>query len=212
MPLPETPASRRTAILDAARLCFLDRGFIRTSISDIIAISGGSRATVYEEFGSKEGLFAALIASILEQMQLPDIASGPPDTVLREVGASYMEQLMDQEALALYRVVSGESSHIRQLGPAIFDAGPQAAAAALAERFAAWMREGVLKINDPEKAATLFLAMVEGDLHRAAILWSRLPSADEIAANIDAAVDLFLNGAQHGQPAATAIPASAAVR
>ena len=202
MPLSDAPERRRSAILKAARLCFLDRGFVRTSITDIIAISGGSRATVYDEFGSKEGLFAALIASILEQMRLPDIPDGPVEVVLREVGTSYMEQLMDPEALALYRVVLGESSHIRQLGPAIFAAGPQAAAAALATRFAAWARDGLLVLDDAERAAALFLGMVEGDLHRAAILWSRSPTAEEIAANVDAAVELFLHGARPARKAA----------
>lgn len=210
MAQPEMPIGRRAALLRAARLCFLDRGFVRTSISDIIAIAGGSRATVYEEFGSKEGLFAALIAAILEQMHLPDIATGPPDVVLRQAGLNYMEQLMDPEALALYRVVSGESSHIRELGQAIFAAGPQAAAAALAVRFAAWKQTGVLDVDDPEKAATLFLAMVEGDLHRAAILWSRAPTGREIEDNVEAAVELFLSGALPVRPSIiTRTPAAA---
>lgn len=195
---------RRAAFLRAARLCFLDRGFIRTSISDVIAISGGSRATVYELFGSKEGLFAALIASVLEQMKLPEIPDGSPEEVLRELGLSYMEQLMDPEALALYRVVLGESAHIRQLGPAIFDAGPRAAAAALAERLEAWVDDGALALADPGRAATLFLAMVEGDLHRAAVLWSRAPSPEQVADHVDAAVELFLRGAR---PAPRAVAA-----
>jgi len=187
---------RRAAILRAARLCFLDRGFVRTSISDVIAISGGSRATIYEEFGSKEGLFAALIASILDQMRLPEIADGPPAEVLREVGLHYMEQLMDAEALALYRVVLGESAHVRQLGPAIFAAGPRSAARALAARLEDWKRSGALETGDPERAAALFLAMVESDLHRAAIMWNDNPSAERIAANVDAAVAVFLGGAR----------------
>jgi AcrR family transcriptional regulator len=103
------PPERRSAILRAARICFLDRGFLRTSISDIIAISGGSRATIYDEFGSKEGLFAALISSILLDMRLPEIADGPPEKVLRAFGLNYLEQLLDPEALALYRVVLGKA-------------------------------------------------------------------------------------------------------
>ena len=198
----ESPPDRRAAILKAARLCFLDRGFVRTSISDIVAIAGGSRATVYESFGSKEGLFAALIASILEQMQLPDIASGPPDTVLREVGASYMEQLMDPEALALYRVAVGESAHVRQLGEMIFKAGPDAGAEGLRERLLKWAGEGRVQVDDPGRAARLFLAMVEGDLHRSAVIWNRAPSNDEIAANVDAAVALFLAGVRPATAAA----------
>ena len=91
-------AERRSAILRAARVCFLDRGFLRTSISEIIAISGGSRATIYHEFGSKEGLFAALISSVLTDMRLPEIADGPPEKVLREFGVNYLEQLLDPES------------------------------------------------------------------------------------------------------------------
>lgn len=186
---------RRREILRAARICFLDRGFLRTTISDVLALSGGSRATVYEEFGDKEGLFAALIASILDDMSLPALADGPPDEVLRELGRSYLEQLLDPEALALYRVVLGESTHMRQLGPAIFRAGPRAASDALASRFAAWVDSGELVLEDPRRAATLFLAMIEGDLHRAAIMWERSPLAAEIGDSVDAAVALFLRGA-----------------
>lgn len=194
--MPEDPRShRRHEILRAARICFLDRGFLRTTISDVLALSGGSRATVYEEFGDKEGLFAALIGSILEDMSLPTAADGPPGEVLRELGRAYLAQLLDPDALALYRVVLGESTHMRQLGPAIFRAGPRAAGEALAQRFAAWIQGGELAIDDPHRAATLFLAMVEGDLHRAAIMWDRAPSTEEIDATIDAAVTLFLHGA-----------------
>jgi TetR/AcrR family transcriptional regulator, mexJK operon transcriptional repressor len=194
--MPEDARShRRLEILKAARICFLDRGFLRTTISDVLALSGGSRATVYEEFGDKEGLFAALIASILDDMSLPALADGPPDQVLRELGRSYLEQLLDPDALALYRVVLGESRHMRQLGPAIFRAGPRAASDALARRFAAWIESGELTIENPRRAATLFLAMVEGDLHRAAVMWERTPSAVEIEDSVDAAVALFLRGA-----------------
>lgn len=192
---PESPSDRREAILRAAQICFLDRGFVRTTISDIIALSGGSRSTIYEEFGSKEGLFAALVARVLDRMGLPEIAAGPPGEELKEFGLRYLHQMLDPEALALYRVALGESAHIRQLGPAIFEAGPRTAAAALASRLRIWTERGELSVGDPVCAATLFLAMVEGDLHRSAVIWNEIPSSERIAANVDAAVELFLNGA-----------------
>lgn len=196
MPNPDPPSDRREAVLRAARLCFLDRGFVRTTISDIIALSGGSRSTIYQEFGSKEGLFAALVARVLDRMGLPEIAVGPPQEELREFGLRYLQQMLDPEALGLYRVVLGESSYIRHLGPAIFDAGPRAAAAALSVRLAAWGEGGELRVPDPDCAAKLFLAMVEGDLHRSAVMWNEAPSAERIAAHVDAAVELFLRGAR----------------
>jgi len=211
--MPEDARShRRLQMLKAARICFLDRGFLRTTISDVLALSGGSRATVYEEFGDKEGLFAALVTSIIENMSLPAVADGPPAEVLRELGRSYLKQLLDPEALALYRVVLGESAHMRQLGPAIFRAGPQAAIDALAGRFAAWAARGALGPGDPRRASTLFLAMVEGDLHRAAILWHRSPSAEEIADTVDAAVDLFLRGAAPAGPGDVPLPLAGGAR
>jgi AcrR family transcriptional regulator len=186
---------RRTEILRAARICFLDRGFVRTTISDVIAHCGGSRATIYEEFGSKEGLFAALVDELIDQMRLPDVEPGPPEAVLVELGLAYMDRLMDPEALALYRVALGESAHVRQLGPALFASGPQRAAATVAGWLASWRSEGVLRIDDPVRAATLFLAMVEGDLHRSAVMWASTPSAEAIASNVEAAAALFLHGA-----------------
>ncbi len=191
-------------ILRAARICFLDRGFVSTTISDVIALSGGSRSTVYDEFGSKEGLFAAIIGDCLAQMQLAEVPDGAPDEVLRAVGLAYMEQLMDPESLALYHVAVGESSHVRRLGEAIFDAGPQAAATTLAARLKKWVDEGLIGLDDPERGARLFLAMVEGDLHRGAVMWNRLPSSDEVAANVDAAVALFLAGTRAASARAAA--------
>ena len=202
MPVADFEEGRRSRLLTAARICFLDRGFVKTTLSDIIALSGGSRSTIYEEFGSKEGLFAALVAECLEQMKLAEIPDGPPETVLREIGLAYMEQLMDPEALALYRVAVGESAHVRQLGEMIFKAGPDAGAEGLRERLLKWAGEGRVQVDDPGRAARLFLAMVEGDLHRSAVIWNRAPSNDEIAANVDAAVALFLAGVRPATAAA----------
>ncbi len=194
MKVSESARARRTEILRAARLCFVDRGFVRTTISDIIALSGGSRATVYAEFGDKEGLFAALVAGVLEEMRLPDIAHGSPANALHAFGISYLNQLLDPEALALYRVALGESAHVRRLGEAIFRAGPDAAAALLAPRLRLWSDQGEIAVTDDKQAARLFLAMVEGDLHRRAVLCHRSASGDEIAAQVEAAVALFLDG------------------
>jgi TetR/AcrR family transcriptional regulator, mexJK operon transcriptional repressor len=189
-------ARRRARILKAARICFLDRGFVKTTISDIVAISGGSRATVYAEFGSKEGLFVALIRALLEQMKLPEAGEGLPDEVLGEIGVGYLSQLLDPEALALYRVAIGESAHVRALGSMIFDAGPGAATATLADRLRQWNADRTLDLRDPDRAAAMFIAMLEGDLHRSALMWRGEPTTEAIANQVDAAVALFLSGAR----------------
>jgi len=57
-------AARRQAMLDAACEVFLEHGFEGASVADVVRRSGGSLATLYASFGSKEGLFEAIVAQI----------------------------------------------------------------------------------------------------------------------------------------------------
>jgi AcrR family transcriptional regulator len=50
----------RVAILDAARVQFLERGYAATTIGDIAAAVGVSVETVYKAFGNKAGLLKAM--------------------------------------------------------------------------------------------------------------------------------------------------------
>jgi AcrR family transcriptional regulator len=50
-------AARREAILAAAKQVFQDMGYDRASMDEVAARFGGSKATVYRYFGSKEALF-----------------------------------------------------------------------------------------------------------------------------------------------------------
>ena len=58
---PTSPRERRhEAILDAAEALFMDQGYDRTSLAEIVRRSGGSLATLYELFGNKQGLLHAI--------------------------------------------------------------------------------------------------------------------------------------------------------
>lgn len=54
---PEHMIARRARILDAARWCFLNFGFSRTSMGDIAQRAGISRTLLYRGFKDKEDLF-----------------------------------------------------------------------------------------------------------------------------------------------------------
>ena len=53
----EAMIARRARILDAARWCFLNFGFARTSLGDIAQRAGISRTLLYRSFKDKEDLF-----------------------------------------------------------------------------------------------------------------------------------------------------------
>jgi AcrR family transcriptional regulator len=66
------PERRRPMILDAAYDVFLERGYDRTSMSDIALRAGVTKPVVYDCFASKEALFAA-VRDKLEQQLLADV-------------------------------------------------------------------------------------------------------------------------------------------
>jgi AcrR family transcriptional regulator len=58
---PEDLAAKRDQILDAAMVCLNDRGFGRSTMSDVAKAAGIGRGTVYWHFPSKDELFLAVI-------------------------------------------------------------------------------------------------------------------------------------------------------
>src|SRR5687768_7684453 len=103
---------RREALLAAATAVFLERGFAGSTLDEVIARAGGSRATLYQQFGGKEGLFAAIIGAVCEHMVVPLLEAtqspGDPRRVLTTFAKRFLDALLAPDSLALYRVMSGE--------------------------------------------------------------------------------------------------------
>ena len=69
----------RTAVVDAARTLFLDRGYGATTIEAISALSDVPPATVYRLFSSKRGILKALLdVSIVGDDESVALADRPP--------------------------------------------------------------------------------------------------------------------------------------
>lgn len=57
---PEEAEARRVSVLEAARWCFLNFGFSKTSLDDIAKRANISRTLLYRTFKDKEDIFAAV--------------------------------------------------------------------------------------------------------------------------------------------------------
>ena len=62
----ERDGARRRAILDAARSCFLQFGFSKTSLDDIAKRANLSRPLLYRKYKNKEDIFGAVYDDVFD--------------------------------------------------------------------------------------------------------------------------------------------------
>ncbi len=214
-PPPAGPATcgprglaRRQAILAAARRLFIEKGFEKTTLSDIIAVAGGSRATLYEHFGDKEGLFRAImeednamILSGLAPAQADDRVT--PEAGLTAFALHLVKALLNEETTGTVRILISEGDRVPDIAEAFFRIGPENAIRRLAEYLQRLTDNGTLQIEDPAVAAQAFLGMVTGNLLvRRLILPQSAPAIPDLDRYVRQAVRLFLNGARASGTAA----------
>lgn len=200
--------ARRQAILAAARRLFIEKGFEKTTLSDIIAVAGGSRATLYEHFGDKEGLFRAImeednamILSGLAPAQADDRVT--PEAGLTAFALHLVKALLNEETTGTVRILISEGDRVPDIAEAFFRIGPENAIRRLAEYLQRLSDNGTLQIEDPAVAAQAFLGMVTGNLLvRRLILPQSAPAIPDLDRYVRQAVRLFLNGARASGTAA----------
>ncbi|HUS24304.1 MAG TPA: helix-turn-helix domain-containing protein [Candidatus Binatia bacterium] len=92
--------ANRGAILDAARQCFLERGYDAVTIRDVVRQSGLAAGTFYNYFRTKEELLRALIESRVAQVtaQLVELRRR----------ARNLQQFLEGAYLAGFRTVADE--------------------------------------------------------------------------------------------------------
>jgi TetR/AcrR family transcriptional repressor of mexJK operon len=170
-PHTETPrqAARRETILQIARQSFVDEGYAATSMSSIAAKLGGSKGTLYNYFASKEDLFAAVMtahcAVARSRFEVLDVQTGSLLERLRRFGEAYLDVILDDEFLSVHRLVTGESGRFPEIGTTFYEAAGKRGKSRLSEVFADEMDRGVIRRDDPEKVARLFMGLLRSDVH-----------------------------------------------
>lgn len=195
---------RRERLLDAARDVFLEQGYAGASVSDVVARAGGSLATLYKQFGSKEGLFTAAMErhietawAVLEEGRRDRQA---PEQVLRELGRRMLLLVFDPGVIRLVRGLAFEAERAPELGELFLARGPDHTRQALADYLADQVEDGVLGLSDPREAAGIFMGMLLGEWHINALLGRRL-DIDEARCDARArrCVEVFLAGVRRGR-------------
>jgi AcrR family transcriptional regulator len=189
--------TRRQAILAAAYDLFLEKGYEATTLSDIVARSGGSLATLYELFENKPGLLRAMVqdkcSSIGGGIDQAFCAKQPVRTTLREIAEHLFGEILEPRAIALIRVVIAQCAVQPDLGRLLYEAGPAVGKAKVAQYLEAQSDSGRIRVSRPEATAQMFFQMVVGHYHHQLLVGAiEQPSASEKAEHLDFALDCFM--------------------
>lgn len=185
---------RRQAIMEAAAALFREVGYERTSMAAISARLGGSKATLYSYFKSKEELFAAvMMESMGEQAdKMIGLLAEPaddPKSALLAFGEAYLDLVLSNEVVAMLRVGLVDANHAT-LGPLLYTSGPEHGWDQVACRLALWSSEGFIALTDPKLAALQLKGLLEAGLFEPK-LYGATPTVDRSVV-LRSAVDIFL--------------------
>ena len=195
------PADRRKAILAAAQTVFFQKGYTATSLDEIIKLGGGSRRSIYSEFGNKRGLFNALLADVSNSIYtiLDALDSSPMTTaeLLSRVGELLMEQLATTE-YNFMRIAVMESLSSPEITRLYHENGPMK----IEEKVAALLEEAsdrdTVGIADCRVASRLFIGMLREEVYTRLLLQQQAsPSIASILEAVPTLVRVVLHGLAH---------------
>ncbi|MEU7858414.1 TetR/AcrR family transcriptional regulator [Nonomuraea sp. NPDC049141] len=191
---------KRQAILDGALTVFARDGYTRASIDAISAEAGVSTRTIYNHFTDKAELFLAVIQE--SATRAADVQIAIIDRHLRKVtdleadliefGRDWATPMPDSAAhFSMVGQINAEAGHIPQEAiDAWQETGPRRVRRELAGHLRQLADRGLLRIDDPDRAALHLLLLISAELpaHHAAL------SAEELTETVAAGIHTFLHG------------------
>ena len=193
----ETVERRRERIIRTAWRLFLKKGYDNVSIDDIIAVVGGSKATIYAWFGGKEGLFEAVVRQKCRDVTVAIHVdtSGTLETQLTEIGHSFLAMVLSPPILEFHRLMVSIGRTFPEIGRLFYQTGPDTAYNIVATWIAKHQKEGRIIEEDPYRLAVLFLDMLIGE-HQLRWLTGvpRAAKREKIDETVRIAVKVFLRG------------------
>jgi len=187
---------RRQAILDIAQTLFTQKGFTQTSMSEIAKQLGGSKATLYNYFKSKEEIFAAVMEESAKKAvssAFDDLSDNRPlQETLKKFGSGYLKFIMKPEILAIHNMALMEAGR-SEIGRYFYESGPQKGWRKVQTFLDTQVEKGTLSNCDTWVAALQLKALLEAELlfpYRLGVI--AMPSDQQINEATNRAILAFL--------------------
>jgi AcrR family transcriptional regulator len=117
-------SGRRREILDAALVCFDERGYDATTIEEIRSRSGASVGSIYHHFGGKDRIADALYTEALRGYQLGflELLGDSAERAVKAVVRHHLRWVDANPELARFLLTERRPDEVRELNRAAFAA------------------------------------------------------------------------------------------
>ena len=184
-------------VIAGAREVFLRDGFEGASVDDIARAAGVSKDTLYSYFADKRVLFQDVARNEFEVIanratQSID-RSAPARQVLTQAAFAIISYNTSPMGISFYRMCLAEAERFPDIGKAYYENGAEVAHREISAFLEEAHARGELQIDDPLRAAKVFLALCRSDLHiRLLLAVTDKVQTGETGAIVDDAVTMFL--------------------
>ena len=201
---------KRRVVIEAATGVFLDKGYDSTTMDDVAARAGVSKATVYKHFVDKEQLFATIVAATTNQVDslVTELAAKLANTRdveldLADLARQFLATLMQPRVLQLRRLVIANADRFPDVARMWYAQGFERVLAALATCFEGLADDGKLNMDDPLLAANHFAGLLLWIPINRAMFAGRVhvKAEADVDRHVRAAVRAFLDGYGGRRPA-----------
>lgn len=200
-PLTQRGYERCNLFLEVATDLFIQHGYEYVSLDQIVEVAGGSKATIYKYFGSKQGLFFAICQKRCDNF-LEKI-----DAICQQDGVNIRQDLskllfdlyqlfLDKKGAAFGRLMMQTVQTDAQLAQKLYDIGVKRAINLLADYLQKAHDLKQIHCKNPTISATYLLGFFH-DIHWRSLV--NLPTdyaETEICEHIDYMVERFIQGHQ----------------
>lgn len=192
---PNFRDERRARIIEVAREVFYEVGYAGASMSMISSRLGGSKATLYAYFDSKEQLFGAIIreqCSVMGGLFQAHIGTDDLRQSLTEVSRQLMAVVLSDWGARTMQLIIEESHRNPMLAHLFSEAIEENGRATMKTLLSTAHDKGQIVAPDINEATVILKSLLFGDIHFKRLLNQAPPSEDHLHKHIDRAIDVFM--------------------
>lgn len=184
---------RDERLLRTATQLFITKGFANTTLEGLASQARVAPRTIYEKYGGKDEIFAAVIQrqlTYLADFKLEFDDKAPVATALNQVAWKLLEFCTAPESVALQRLLTAESTRFPDLMLAMSQEGHHKVLGTVTHVLTQARQHGALRIKNMKLATQIFVELTVGWALMLGMVgdWTTFPSKKDMTEK----VDLFL--------------------